>query len=503
MLRAVSVGLHLDARHPGFVLKRRNGLNSCDENSNFGRRMLSKTKPIKQNFADALWSDSLLGILLATFFYALFWIGVINSSWLARYVLGHPVSIATVYLFCIAMVVLCHKGITSFVQKKKIGPANNTLLDLMQSMPAGLVIDSVRWLDYMLPAQSGSFASSYFGTRFMRFLRRVLQRSNIEQFDKDLQELAEEDANNQHDAYSIVRIICWAMPMLGFLGTVVGISQTLGSMDMQLLASGDQAAMDSLTAGLYIAFDTTAIGLVLTIVAMFVQFIVSGWEVQLLRRIDSLVADRAFALIKVEPKSEDESAQLVSQLAKTVVESVSLALEQLISRQAGIWSAAMEKIDDRSVKNFESASNHLTKSLQKSISPALESMAKEVGKCELDAIAALDARYQQWQTTLSDHSRTLAAHHDELAKQTQLLMNLVERCDGFSALDESIQQTLGRMTNVDRFHEAAICMTEAIAVLGIHLERSGVLEKARHKQAGSGRSLNLFNEADTAERDAA
>ena len=37
------------------------------------------------------------------------------------------------------------------------------------------------------------------------------------------------DAN--HDVLQLVRIIIWAIPMLGFLGTVVGITETLGGLD--------------------------------------------------------------------------------------------------------------------------------------------------------------------------------------------------------------------------------------------------------------------------------
>ena len=44
---------------------------------------------------------------------------------------------------------------------------------------------------------------------------------------------------------------------------------------------------------------------------------------------------------------------------------------------------------------------------------------------------------------------------------------------------------LQRLTNVDRFHDAAICLTEAVAVLGTQMERYGYLGRkpARQKSA--------------------
>ena len=81
------------------------------------------------------------------------------------------------------------------------------------------------------------------------------------------------------------------MPMLGFLGTVIGISDTLGQLDTELLASQSQSALKQMTSGLFVAFDTTAIGLVLTMFAIFIQFAVSRVEIGLLAQIDEAVHD--------------------------------------------------------------------------------------------------------------------------------------------------------------------------------------------------------------------
>ncbi len=87
------------------------------------------------------------------------------------------------------------------------------------------------------------------------------------------------------------------MPMLGFLGTVIGIAGTLGQIDSEMLASGSQEAMNRITAGLYVAFDKTAIALALTMVAMFMQFAVQRVEAGLLSQIDESVADRLLGFL--------------------------------------------------------------------------------------------------------------------------------------------------------------------------------------------------------------
>ena len=83
----------------------------------------------------------------------------------------------------------------------------------------------------------------------------MAQRGTTRHLADDLRELSGRDADAAHDSLGLVRIIVWAIPMLGFLGTVIGITQTLGGLDF----SNGAAAVDNLKSGLYVAFDTTAL----------------------------------------------------------------------------------------------------------------------------------------------------------------------------------------------------------------------------------------------------
>lgn len=67
-------------------------------------------------------------------------------------------------------------------------------------------------------------------------------------------ELAESDQSN-------IRYLTWVIPSIGFVGTVLGISQAL-----MIANSGD---MKLITATLGVAFDTTLVSLILSIVVMW------------------------------------------------------------------------------------------------------------------------------------------------------------------------------------------------------------------------------------------
>ena len=95
-----------------------------------------------------------------------------------------------------------------------------------------------------------------------------------------------------------MRIVIWATPMLGFLGTVVGITDALGDLGRELSTSGAadaggslNTAMEGLLAGLYVAFDTTAIALCFSIALMFIQFMLDRGESQLLDMVDQRAND--------------------------------------------------------------------------------------------------------------------------------------------------------------------------------------------------------------------
>ncbi|MFP5458715.1 MAG: MotA/TolQ/ExbB proton channel family protein [Bacteriovoracia bacterium] len=60
---------------------------------------------------------------------------------------------------------------------------------------------------------------------------------------------------------SVIRYLVWVIPSLGFIGTVIGISMALA-----IASSGD---MDAITTALAVAFDTTLVALILSVIIMW------------------------------------------------------------------------------------------------------------------------------------------------------------------------------------------------------------------------------------------
>lgn len=110
-------------------------------------------------------------------------------------------------------------------------------------------------------------------------LRRFLITENVQNTSETIDANVEALAVKQEAENSMVRYLIWAIPAIGFIGTVRGIGQALSQADQAL--AGDIAGM---TESLGVAFNSTYVALLISIVLMFLLH-------QLQRLQDSMVTD--------------------------------------------------------------------------------------------------------------------------------------------------------------------------------------------------------------------
>ena len=93
-----------------------------------------------------------------------------------------------------------------------------------------------------------------------------------------LESQADSDASSVDSSYTVVRSLIWTIPILGFIGTVVGLSQAIGSFSAVLSASntdtkGIKEKLLPVVEGLSTAFETTLVAL---LAAVMIQLL-STW----------------------------------------------------------------------------------------------------------------------------------------------------------------------------------------------------------------------------------
>jgi biopolymer transport protein ExbB/TolQ len=104
-----------------------------------------------------------------------------------------------------------------------------------------------------------------------RLYQNALNRFRITRSVQDASEEARrvaESVNDRLDAeLAVIRYICWAIPSIGFVGTVRGIGDSLGH--AQAVLQGD---MTGVTEALGVAFNATLVALLLSLFTVFLLY---------------------------------------------------------------------------------------------------------------------------------------------------------------------------------------------------------------------------------------
>lgn len=425
------------------------------------------------------------GTALAAAFYGLILSGPLDIELLRRYCLSHPVAIASVGLFFIGILGLGLKWFRASRQRRLLSRSSSALLRLVSEGHDLQPAKRVDWLAASWQSEPDGIRAGWLGHRVMQTLQLLQSRGRRHQIESDLQTMAGEAADQQYDSYGLVRIIHWAMPMLGFLGTVLGISLTLGQMDTELLATQQQAAMNQLTSGLYVAFDTTAIALVLTVVSMFIQFAVSRSEVHLLECINRDCQRTLVPFLSVDPyEAQDTLLAPVREMASDLVHCV----RELVVEQAAVWSRSIAESQQQWAQWTNKLANEVDIQSSDALSQALAEHLQGLESLQDKGAQQFEGRLQQWQTTLSEQTRALHTQQKEVVQQTATLNRLIENTTDLKKLEVavsenlmSVQQVLQLDKAAERIETASHCIGEAVALLATSLERAGLLRPTPQK----------------------
>lgn len=95
-------------------------------------------------------------------------------------------------------------------------------------------------------------------------LHRFRSTGNIQDVSNSIRAICESESERLDSELSMIRYIAWAIPSIGFLGTVRGIGQALGQ--AHKAAQGDIAGV---TQSLGVAFNSTFVALLISILVMF------------------------------------------------------------------------------------------------------------------------------------------------------------------------------------------------------------------------------------------
>jgi biopolymer transport protein ExbB/TolQ len=146
-----------------------------------------------------------------------------------------------------------------------------------------------QFLDY-LSRLPGHFADDFLFQRIRRSLEHFQARANVAETVDQLRSHAERDEGIVESSYTMIRVFIWAIPILGFIGTVLGIGASVSGFSDAVSAAANldvmKNAIGMVTSGLGVAFDTTLLALVMSIFIMVPTSSLQKTEEDYLARVD-------------------------------------------------------------------------------------------------------------------------------------------------------------------------------------------------------------------------
>ena len=118
--------------------------------------------------------------------------------------------------------------------------------------------------------------------RIERALSNLKNLGNISPVAECLNNQAANDDNYLASSYTVLKGFIWAIPVLGFIGTVIGLSTAVGGFGTVVAQGADieqlKSSLGGVTGGLAVAFETTLIALVAALFEQLVMTFVQNKE---------------------------------------------------------------------------------------------------------------------------------------------------------------------------------------------------------------------------------
>ena len=158
-----------------------------------------------------------------------------------------------------ALTILAYKGVTVYRQQRQLD------VDLLQ-LPGGLPIgpEDTRELRSRLDELPAGTRDFLLPRALSTAIGRFAATRNVQDSATALSSVCESEGERLESELSTIRYIAWAIPSVGFIGTVRGIGAALSQANRAV--EGD---ITGVTQSLGVAFNSTFIALVIAIVLMF------------------------------------------------------------------------------------------------------------------------------------------------------------------------------------------------------------------------------------------
>ncbi len=158
-----------------------------------------------------------------------------------------------------ALSILTYKGLAT---RRQGAMLERDLLQLPEGLPIG--VEDTRALSDQLYDQPMAEQNYLLPRVMLTGIERFSATRNVQDVSTAVRDVCQSEGDRLESELSIIRYIAWAIPSVGFIGTVRGIGDALGQAHRAV--AGD---ITGVTENLGVAFNSTFVALVISIILMF------------------------------------------------------------------------------------------------------------------------------------------------------------------------------------------------------------------------------------------
>ncbi|MGB6043954.1 MAG: MotA/TolQ/ExbB proton channel family protein [Pirellulales bacterium] len=403
------------------------------------------------------------GALLTLGFYVMIQKSVIDNPWITRYFASHPVEYITTTMFFVGLAALWLKG----RQLKHEPDEPETLIDAVvgDSEPEGAPVSEAAAMLERLLDKGADHRKSFLVRRLHESLGFLDRTRSVDGLDDQLRNLTDTDEVRSHESYSLIRVIISTIPILGFLGTVVGITKAVAQLAQIVGELSFEEAINSVVSGLSVAFDTTALALGLSIVLIFSMFFTSRREMGILSRVERLVSDALVGRFRAADAETDPAVDAVQKMSSELVRKT----DKLVQRQAEIWQESLDQSHERWTTMAVTSERQLETALTRALQNSLQAHAAKLEESEAKAEQRVGRYWQEMLTMMENSTQTLDAQYDELRRQGSVMQQAVDATARVIQLEDALNHNLSALRESNHFDETVNSLAAAINLLNAKL----------------------------------
>jgi hypothetical protein len=226
--------------------------------------------------------------------------------------------------------------------------------------------------------------------------------------------------------------------------------------------------MMSVTTGLGVKFDTTALALGMSMLLMFIHFFVDRAENSLLEIVDRKVEADLMGRFRELPAGADGQIVAVRRMAEVMVQ----AAELLVQRQTELWQASMDAAAQRWSNLADAAGEQVRKAMTEALAESLKAHAQQLAATEQ---AAAEQNRRHWagvQQALGQNLQSLASIQSGLTQQAEVLGRAIEASGDVTRLQDVLNRNLASLAGARHFEQTVHGLAAAIHLLNARLSES-------------------------------